>query len=56
MSSKKGELMAVFTLEDLAGAIEVMVFPRTMAEIGHLLADDTVIILGARVDGRDDTP
>ena len=33
-----------------------MVFPRTMSEIGHLLADDTVIILGARVDKRDDTP
>jgi DNA polymerase-3 subunit alpha len=54
--TKKGDLMAVFTLEDLQGAVEVMVFPRTMAEIGHLLADDTVIILGARVDGRDDTP
>jgi len=54
--TKKGELMAVFTLEDLQGAIEVMVFPRTMAEIGHLLVDDSVIILGARVDRRDDTP
>ena len=54
--TKKGDLMAVFTLEDLQGAVEVMVFPRTMSEIGHLLADDTVIILGARVDGRDDTP
>ncbi|MEI2699286.1 MAG: OB-fold nucleic acid binding domain-containing protein [Microthrixaceae bacterium] len=48
--------MAVFTLEDLQGSVEVMVFPRTMSEIGHLLADDTVVILGARVDGRDDTP
>ncbi len=54
--TKKGELMAVFTLEDLQGAIEVMVFPRTMAEIGHLLVDDSVIILGARVDKRDETP
>ncbi len=54
--TKKGDLMAVFTLEDLQGSVEVMVFPRTMSEIGHLLADDTVVILGARVDGRDDTP
>ncbi len=54
--TKKGELMAVFTLEDLQGSIEVMVFPRTMAEIGHLLVDDSVIILGARVDKRDETP
>jgi len=54
--TKKGDLMAVFTLEDLQGAIEVMVFPRTMSEVGHLLADDSVILLGARVDKRDDTP
>ncbi len=54
--TKKGDLMAVFTLEDLQGSVEVMVFPRTMAEIGHLLADDSVVILGARVDGRDETP
>jgi DNA polymerase-3 subunit alpha len=54
--TKKGDLMAVFTLEDLQGSVEVMVFPRTMAEIGHLLADDSVVILGARVDRRDDTP
>jgi DNA polymerase III subunit alpha len=54
--TKKGDLMAVFTLEDLQGAIEVMVFPRTMSEVGHLLADDSVIVLGARVDKRDDTP
>lgn len=54
--TKKGDLMAVFTLEDLQGSIEVMVFPRTMSEIGHVLADDTVIILGGRVDRRDETP
>jgi DNA polymerase-3 subunit alpha len=54
--TKKGDLMAVFTLEDLQSSVEVMVFPRTMAEIGHLLADDSVVILGARVDKRDDTP
>lgn len=54
--TKKGELMAVFNLEDLQGTTEVMVFPRTMSEIGHVLAEDTVVVLGARVDRRDDTP
>ena len=29
--TKKGDLMAVFTLEDLQGSVEVMVFPKTMA-------------------------
>jgi DNA polymerase-3 subunit alpha len=54
--TKKGDLMAVFNLEDLQGAVEVMVFPKTMAAIGHLLEEDAVVLLGARVDKRDETP
>ncbi|MFV2039269.1 MAG: OB-fold nucleic acid binding domain-containing protein, partial [Acidimicrobiales bacterium] len=54
--TRKGDLMAVFTLEDLQGAIEVMVFPRTMTEIGHKLVDDEVVLVRARFDRRDDTP
>jgi DNA polymerase-3 subunit alpha len=54
--TKKGDLMAVFTLEDLQTSIEVMVFPKTMADIGHLLADDAVLIVKGRVDKRDDQP
>ncbi|MEZ5204849.1 MAG: DNA polymerase III subunit alpha [Acidimicrobiales bacterium] len=54
--TKKGDLMAVFTLEDLQTSIEVMVFPKSMADIGHLLADDAVLIVKGRVDKRDDTP
>ena len=53
--TKKGDLMAVFTLEDLQGAIEVMVFPRTMQEIGHKLLDDQVVVVKARFDHRDET-
>ena len=30
--------MATFVLEDLAAAIEVMVFPKTMLQYGELLA------------------
>jgi len=48
--------MAVFTLEDLETSIEVMVFPKTMAEHGHKLVDDAVVVLRARVDSRDDLP
>jgi DNA polymerase III subunit alpha len=54
--TKKGDLMAVFVLEDLRTSIEVMVFPRTMQEHGHKLADDSVVVLKARVDSRDETP
>ena len=54
--TKKGDLMAVFTLEDLNSAVEVMVFPRTMEQVNHLLVDDSIVILRGRVDKRDDTP
>ena len=33
-----------------------MVFPRTMTEHGHKLADDAVVIVRGRVDTRDDAP
>ncbi len=52
--TKKGDLMAVFTLEDLQGSIEVMVFPRTMQEVGHKLVDDQVVLMRARFDKKDD--
>ena len=54
--TRKGDLMAVFTLEDLQSATEVMVFPKTMQEVGHKLADDAVVIVKGRVDKRDDQP
>jgi DNA polymerase-3 subunit alpha len=54
--TRKGDLMAVFTLEDLRSSVEVMVFPRTMQEQGHKLADDAVVIVKGRVDKRDDAP
>jgi len=54
--TKKGDLMAVFTLEDLQTSVEVMVFPKSMADHGHKLADDAVVIITGRIDKRDDLP
>jgi DNA polymerase-3 subunit alpha len=54
--TKRGDLMGVFTLEDLQRSIEVMVFPKTMATYGHVLEDDAVVVLKGRVDTRDDQP
>ncbi len=54
--TKRGELMATFTLEDLESTVDVWVFPRTMTEIGHLLADDAVACVRGRLDQRDDDP
>ena len=57
--TKRGDLMAVFTLEDLADSVECMVFPKTMQMWGHLLNEETndqVVLLEGRVDRRDDLP
>ncbi|RMH77293.1 MAG: DNA polymerase III subunit alpha [Actinomyces sp.] len=54
--TRKGEMMAVFELEDLESSVEVLVFPRTMSEYGPLLADDAVVLVRGRVETRDDTP
>src|SRR5699024_4558413 len=52
--TKKGDLMAVLTLADLQGSVEVMVFPRNMSDIRHLVDEDAVVIVKGRVDKRDD--
>ena len=54
--TKKGDLMAVFALEDLQTSVEVMVFPKSMTDHGHKLADDAVVTVRARVDAREDQP
>ena len=54
--TRAGDAMAVFELEDLQSSIEVTVFPRTMSEHGHQLDDDAVLLVGGRIDNRDDEP
>jgi DNA polymerase-3 subunit alpha len=48
--------MATFVLEDLAAAMEVMVFPKTMQQYGELLEPDAIVVLKSRIDKREDTP
>ncbi|GMU79148.1 MAG: DNA polymerase III subunit alpha [Acidimicrobiia bacterium] len=52
--TKRGELMATFVLEDLSSAMEVMVFPRAMADHGHALDEDAIVCVKGRLDARDD--
>jgi DNA polymerase-3 subunit alpha len=54
--TRRGELMATFVLEDLESAIEVFVFPKTMAEHGMRLEDDAIVCVRGRLDLRDDVP
>ena len=52
--TKRGDQMAVFVLEDLESTIEVTVFPKTLAEYGHVLSDDAIVAVRGRLDRRDD--
>src|SRR5204863_9383339 len=54
--TKRGDFMATFVLEDLGAALEVMVFPKTMADYGHLLEDDAIVCVKGRLDMREDQP
>ncbi|HEY5273330.1 MAG TPA: DNA polymerase III subunit alpha [Acidimicrobiales bacterium] len=52
--TRKGELMATLTLVDLEAAIEVFVFPKTMAEYGMRIEEDAIVCIRGRLDDRDD--
>ena len=54
--TKKGDLMARFVLEDLQAAMEVFVFPRTMADYGALIENDAIVVVKGRLDTRDEEP
>jgi DNA polymerase III subunit alpha len=53
--TRRGDQMAVFVLEDLGAAIEVTLFPRTLTEHGHKLADDVIVSVKGRLDRRDES-
>jgi len=52
--NKNGMPWASAQLEDLTGGIEVMFFPQTYSMFGAEIADDAVVIVGAKVRVQDD--
>jgi DNA polymerase-3 subunit alpha len=52
--NKNGMPWASAQLEDLTGGIEVLFFPQTYSAFGHDVADDAVVVVGAKVAIRDD--
>ncbi|CAN5368509.1 DNA polymerase III subunit alpha [soil metagenome] len=52
--NKNGLPWASAQLEDLTGGIEVLFFPQTYSAFGHDIADDAVVLVGAKVAIRDD--
>src|SRR6476659_1301057 len=54
--TKQGNPWAIATLEDLEGAIEVMVFPGTYAQVSTQLVEDSVVLVRGRLDRREEIP
>jgi len=50
LRNRKGESMATFVLEDLAGTLEVVVFPSTYQKARELLESDSPILVNGRCD------
>ena len=48
-ATKKGDLMAFVTIEDLLGSFEVTIFPLVYKKIQELLVEDNLILLQGRV-------
>jgi DNA polymerase-3 subunit alpha len=54
LKTKKGDRMASFSLEDMDGAIETLVFPKTYTDVAAKLADDVVVLVKGRAEAQDD--
>ncbi|MBW4653330.1 MAG: DNA polymerase III subunit alpha [Kaiparowitsia implicata GSE-PSE-MK54-09C] len=54
VTTKKGDRMAILTIEDLTGQTEAVVFPRTFARVEHLIIQDARLMVWGKVDRRDE--
>ena len=53
---KAGHKMAVFTLEDLQGTVDVVVFPGELEKFGHLIETDKVVFVKGKADQKRERP
>jgi hypothetical protein len=53
INTKKGEPMAFVQLEDMAGQVEVVVFPRTYAEVKEMLIPEAVVLVKGKAQTRE---
>ncbi|XVX21624.1 DNA polymerase III subunit alpha [Actinomycetota bacterium] len=53
--TKKGDLWAIATVEDLEGAIECLFFPTAYMTVSTMLAQDVVCVVRGRVNRKEDS-
>lgn len=54
VTKSTGQPMAFFTLEDLTGLVEVVVFPRSYEEYSRFIAEDAVVLVQGRLDAKEE--
>ena len=52
--TKGGDPMAFFNVEDLESSVEVLAFPKTMAQSGALIQDDAILVVKGRLNNSGD--
>jgi len=50
--TRKGQIMAYATLEDLTGTVDIVLFPRVFEETRLLFEPDKVVVVAGKVDAR----
>lgn len=53
INTKKGDQMAFVQLEDMGGQCEVVVFPRTYAEVKEMLVIDSIVMVKGKAQTRE---
>lgn len=53
-TTKNGNQWATVTLEDLDGAVDIMFFPQSYQLLAPSLVEDSVLVVKARIDRRDE--
>jgi DNA polymerase-3 subunit alpha len=48
--TKKGDMMAILTVEDITGTITAVLFPRTWGEYRDLIDEDAVVVVKGKAD------
>ena len=54
--SKKGELYATGSLEDLKGGVELLIFPEAFRRLSDLLQQDAIVFVRGRVQIEENAP
>ena len=55
LKTKKGDRMAVFMLDDVAGSLEVVVFPETFGKCGSVVEADAMVLVRGKFEKDDES-